>query len=93
MVTPQGVPWGESLRKGACGWGGGMLNAHLGETPLPCAHGAYETPCDVVGFVDPSAYFLATTGRRERGWDGGRLAMTQDARRDCLLGDGGNDQE
>ena len=78
---------------GGGGISNGMSNAHMGETPLHGAHGAYETTCGVVGLVDPSEYFLATTGRRERGWDGGQLAMTQDACNDCLLGDGGNDPE
>jgi hypothetical protein len=86
---------GRAIVEGREGGGisNGMSNAQMGETPLRCAHGAYETTCDVVGLVDPSEYFLATTGRRERRWDGGQLAMTQDARHDCLLGDGGNDPE
>ena len=38
-----------------------------------------------VGFVEREA-FLASTGRGNRRWDGGQLAMTQDARDDRLLG-------
>ena len=41
----------------------GIAKAQRRETPLRCAHVAYETTCHVVGFVDPSKYCLATTGR------------------------------
>jgi len=48
----------------------GMSKAQRHETPFCCAHVAYETTCHVVSLVDPSKYFLATTGRCNGRWDG-----------------------
>jgi hypothetical protein len=45
-----------------------------------------------VGFVEREE-FLASTGRGNRRWDGGQLAMTQDARDDRLLGNSSNKTE
>ena len=47
-----------------------ISKAQRRETPFCCAYVAYETTCHVVGLVDPSKYFLATTGRCNRRWDG-----------------------
>src|SRR5437763_16891037 len=63
-----------------------------GETRCRYAHVADETTPRVVGIVE-SAYLLAITGRGNRRWDGGQLEMTQKARHDRLLSDGGNDTE
>jgi hypothetical protein len=62
-------------------------------TPLHCAHVAPETMRDVAGLGDPVKRCLAHTGSGNGRWDGGGLQMTQDARIDCLLGDGGHDPE
>ena len=64
-----------------------------GVTPRRGAHVAYEPTRDVVGLGNPIERCLATTGRGNRRWDGGQLAMTQDARDDRLLGHGGNNAE
>ena len=80
-VEPQGFPWGDGLRKGAFGLRGGRISngiakAQRRETSLRCAHVAYETTRHVMGLVDPSASFLATTGRCNGRWDGGQIEMT-----------------
>ena len=63
------------------------------QTPLRCARVAYEITRDVVGLGDPIECFLANMGRRDRGWDGRKLQMTQDTRDHRLLGNGCNDPE
>jgi hypothetical protein len=68
------------------------MGAHRGETRRRYAHVADETAPRVVGLVE-SEYLLATTGRGNRRWDGRQLEMTQHARNDRLLSDGGNDAE
>lgn len=70
----------------------GISKAQRGETRRRYAHVADETRSRVVGLVE-SEYFLATTGRGNRRWDGRQLEMTQNARHDRLLSDGGNDAE
>ena len=64
----------------------GIATAQKGVTPRRGAHVAYEPTRDVVGLGNPIERGLATTGRGNRRWDGGKLAMTQDARDDRLLG-------
>src|SRR6266705_4833589 len=71
----------------------GIATAQKGVTPRRGAHGASEPTRDVVGLGNPIDRCLATTGRGNRRWDGGKLAMTQDARDDRLLGHGGNNAE
>src|SRR5207244_7631546 len=71
----------------------GIANAQQGVTSRRGAHVAYEPTRDVVGLGNPIERCLATTGRGNRRWDGGKLAMTQDARDDRLLGNGGNNAE
>ena len=97
-----GVPWGDGLGKGDWeGLGGGRFQTGFQrlkglfrhETHLHCTHVAPETTRDIVGLGDPVERCLAQTGRCNGRWDGGQLAMTQDARYDCFLGDGGNDPE
>jgi hypothetical protein len=51
--------------------------------PAPIAH---EPRRDAVGFGNPSAHGLASPGQSPGRWDGGQLAMTQEARDDRLLG-------
>jgi len=70
----------------------GISKAQRGETRRRYVHVADETTRHVVGFVE-SEYLLATTGRGNRRWDGRQLEMTQDARHDRILSDGGNDAE
>jgi hypothetical protein len=88
-------PWGDGLGKGDWeGWGGEDVNGLFRhETHLRCTHVAPETTCDVVSLGDSVERCLAHTGRCNGRWDRGQLAMTQDARNDCLLGDGSNDPE
>jgi hypothetical protein len=74
------------------GWHTGFQRRKEGETRRRYAYIASETTRHVVGLVE-SEYLLATTGRRNRRWDGRQLEMTQDARNDRLLRDGGNDAE
>ena len=62
----------------------GIANAQKGATPRRCAHVANETTRDGVGLGNPIERCLA--GRSKRRWDGGQLAMTQEARDDRLLG-------
>jgi hypothetical protein len=78
------MPWSE----GSSGKpiANGIANAQKGATPRRGAHVAYEPTRDVVGLGNPIERCLATTGRGNRRWDGGKLAMTQDARDDRLLG-------
>jgi hypothetical protein len=71
----------------------GILHAQRGERHLRCAHIASETTRDVVGLGNPIERCLASTGRGKRRWDGGQLAMTQDARDDRLLGNSSNNTE
>ncbi len=71
----------------------GILHAQRGERHLRCAHIASETTRDVVGLGNPIERCLASTGRGKRRWDGGELAMTQDARDDRLLGNSSNNTE
>jgi hypothetical protein len=79
--SASGVPWGAGSGKATWeGWGGeisnGISNAQRCETPLRCPHVAPETTRDGVGLGDPVERFLASTGSRDRGWDGRQLAMT-----------------
>jgi hypothetical protein len=95
---PSGEPLRRRPREGRLGNAGGVdsngsSNAQRCETPLRCAHVAYETTRDVVGLGNPIERFLARTGRYNGRWDGGKLEMTQDARDDRLLGNGGNNAE
>ena len=60
----------------------GIATAQKGVTPRRGAHVAYEPTRDVVGLGNPIERCLATAGRGNRRWDGGKLAMTQDARDD-----------
>jgi len=80
-------------KAGGGGVSNGMAHAQRCVLSLGCAPVADETTRDVVGLGDPIERCLTRTGRRKRGWDGGQLAMTQDVRHDCLLGDGRNDPE
>ena len=64
-----------------------IISTLRGEMHRQCAHVAYKTTCHVAGLVDPSERFLATTGRGNRRWDGGQLALTQDACNHRLLGE------
>ena len=43
---------------------------------IPLLRSAHETTRDVVGLGDPVERCLASTGRRDRGWDGRKHAMT-----------------
>jgi len=63
---------GEGLGKGGLEGriSNGISKAQRRQTPLCCAYVAYETTYHAVGFVDPSNYFLATTGRCK--WEVGR---------------------
>jgi len=70
-----------------------VFKKRIGMTPRRGAHVAYEPTCDIVGLGNPIERCLATTGRSNRRWDGGKLAMTQDARDDQLLGNGGTNAE
>jgi hypothetical protein len=76
-VASQGFPWADGLGKGNCGLRGGIPNgiakAQRRETPLHGAHVAYEPTRHVVGFVDPRALCLATTGRCMGGGMAARL--------------------
>jgi hypothetical protein len=82
--SASGVPWGEGLGKG--GW---KERSEVCDTRR-CAHVADEPTRDGVGLGNPIERCLASRGRGNRRWDGGQLAMTQDARDDRLLGHGGN---
>ena len=86
--SASGVPWGDGLGKG--GWertiSNGISNAQTCATPRRCAHVADETTRDVVGLGNPRERCLTHMGRCTRRWDGGQLAMTQEARDDRLLG-------
>jgi hypothetical protein len=86
-----GMPW--STGRSGKPIASGIANAQKGVAPRRGAHGDYEPTRDAVGLGNPIARCLATTGRGNRRWDGGQLAMTQDARDDRLLGHGGNNAE
>src|SRR5262249_48232119 len=68
-----------------------ILNAQKCEALLRCTHVASETPRYGVGLGDPIKRFLARTGGCNRGWDGGKLEMTQDARDVLTPGSGASD--
>jgi hypothetical protein len=53
-----------------------------------CAHVVPEPTGDVVGLRDPVEGFLARTGGSNGGWDGRKLAVTQDACDHRFVGDG-----
>jgi len=91
-VKSQGFPGATVSGRRFGSLGERISNAQRGEIHRRCMRLAEETTPRVVGLVE-SEYFLATTGRCNRKWVGRRLEMTQDARDDRLLGDGGNNAE
>src|SRR5262249_27683672 len=86
------------LDRPRCCWGGGDCNGgstRLGKERTRAQGGGTPPPRPPrpAGFGNPITRGWASTGRGNRRWDGGQLAMTQDTRDDRLLGHSRNNTE